>query len=431
MILDPWARRILELFADTYPTSVHYRGGRRLRLGSWDKRFPEIAADVDGKNGFLAAVEDLVHLGVLSVRWRRFRTGEEVDALYLDDPSRMYEMLQREAPWDHRDALLEVLKAPPWDDPRLVELGERTRARLLAHHSPALDSPEDLRDIGRLLLVTPQERTGFALRALSVRLYRDSKRLEALLPRADAFMTEAVGEKVSKRLGLARTYPEVSIALYGTMVWAEPADPVAPRATEHRKWRLSGEIVTLPEETVRTIDSLFLDLPVPPVTSAGTGMPWILTVENKESFYAAVAAMRDGWALANTKRASEQTAEQRNSPWMVIYTAGHPGETVSALVALAGRSGAPIMHFGDLDPEGLLIIQELAARSGHNVRPFLMEPETYDRYRSFGRDLSDHSLSRLKEITQPDLIPLAEEILRYGVGVEQEIIPLSFRERSV
>ena len=119
MILDPWARPILELFAETYPTSAHYRGGRILRLGSWEKRFPEITTNVDDKDGFLAAVEDLVHQGVLSVRWRRFRTGEEVDALYLDDPRKLYELLGAETPWDHRNALIAALAEPPWNDPRL------------------------------------------------------------------------------------------------------------------------------------------------------------------------------------------------------------------------------------------------------------------------------------------------------------------------
>jgi len=438
VILDPWARRILTLFAETYPSSAHYRGGRRLRLGSWEKRFPEISGDVDGKDGFLAGVEELVHHGVVAVRWRRFRTGEEVDALFLDDPPKMYEMLQKEAPWDRRDALLEALAEPPWDDPRLADLADRTRARLSAHHPLAIEAVEDLRDIGRLFLLTPRECTGLAIRALSVRLFHDSKRLEALLPRADAFMNEAEGEKVSRRLGLARTYPEVSFALYGSIQWSDRGErPESLSAGgEHRRWRASGEIVTLPGESLPAVDSVSVGAPVEAGASTSRGAPaepaapislhtpWILTVENKESFYVAVAAMRDGWADAP---AGGTSTEARNPPSMVIYAPGHPGETVSALIALAGRSGAPIMHFGDLDPEGLLILQEVAARSGHPVRPFLMNLETYRRYRLFGRNLSDHSLSRLKEVTHPDLIPLAGEIRRCRVGVEQEVLPLSFR----
>ena len=103
-------------------------------------------------------------------------------------------------------------------------IADRTRARLTAHHPLPVAKADDLRDIGRLLLLTRRECSGSAIRAVSVRLFQDSKRLESLLPRADAFMIDVEGEKVSHRLGLSRKYAEVSFALYGTIRWSQPVD---------------------------------------------------------------------------------------------------------------------------------------------------------------------------------------------------------------
>ena len=176
--------------------------------------------------------------------------------------------------------------------------------------------------------------------------------------------------------------------------------------------------MTLPGITAREIAGITLSRP------STSSAPWILTVENKECFYATAAAMRAAWGRTEGQGA-EHGDPQTPPPSAVIYTPGHPGETVSAFVTAAGRSAATAMHFGDLDPEGLLILQEIAARTGLTVHPFLMDQDTYHRYRAFGRALSEHSLSRLSEITHPGLIPLAEEIGRFRVGVEQEVISFS------
>ena len=58
MTLSAMARTILSAFAEAYPTSAHYRGGRKLRLGDWHRRLPQIEEDVEEREAFLEAVEN-------------------------------------------------------------------------------------------------------------------------------------------------------------------------------------------------------------------------------------------------------------------------------------------------------------------------------------------------------------------------------------
>ncbi len=398
-------RAILSAFAEAYPTSAHYRGGRKLRLGDWPARLPQIEADVEEREAFLEAVERLASEGVISVRWERFRAGDAVEALYLEDPEQLYALLEAKAPWDTREELLAALEKPPWTEPSLGELSERLRTLLGAHHPLPVADAADLRDLGRILLLTPEETAGAPLRALSVRLFADSKRLEGLLPAADKLAAEAAGEPPSGRLGLKRSYPEVSFSLFGSLE--------LPGGV----WQLSGEILTLPLQTVERIRSIRLSPPGPSGETEPAPPAWVLSVENKESFYALTEAARRG---------RQHPASPAAPPSALIYTAGHPGDAVRALLLLLSARAPALLHFGDMDPDGLLILQELALGTGIAVGPFSMDEATYRRYINFGYRLSEAALKRLGDIRLPELQALAAAIRETKVGVEQEVIRVEF-----
>jgi hypothetical protein len=398
--LSDTAREILEEFASRYPHSAHYQGGRKLRLGGWERRVPGTLTDVDEKEAFLAALDDLAARGVISVRWQRFRSGEAVEALYLEDPAALYRLLGRTSPSERRDELLAVLDEPPWSRDELAPLAEQFRVQLREHHPTVVQDPADLRDVGRIFLLSPEDCRGYAVRALSVRLFGDSKRLEALLRPADRLSEETFGEPLSPRLGLTRSFPEVTICVFGTLGVAAES------------WRLSGEPVTLPAETLGTVSTVELDRP------PATGSPWVLSVENKESFYAACDAARAAWSAPRSAPASPPSA--------LLFTAGHPGPAIARAAALLGKTAAATLHFGDMDPDGLLILEELERSSGVSVRPFSMDVDTFQRYAAFGRPLSRQSRDRLRHLTHPELQALAKTLEERGIGVEQEVIPVSF-----
>src|SRR6056297_1212214 len=84
---------ILKEFENDYPFSAQFRGGRALRKGRWERIFPDIENDPQIKDEFISAAEELETEGVLTIKWARHRRGDRIEALYLKDPARLYEML--------------------------------------------------------------------------------------------------------------------------------------------------------------------------------------------------------------------------------------------------------------------------------------------------------------------------------------------------
>lgn len=383
-MITPTARRILECFAEAFPASAHYRGGRRLRRARWDEILPEIRSDVEAKQRFLEAVDELSAAGIISVRWRRFREGDEVDALYLQRPDLLYRLLERRSPADIAEAMRRVLGEPlgaDAEDSPAGAVARHVRALLAASHPTPFTDETELRDALRLLSVSPQQAAALPLRALSVRLFADSKRIERLLRPVDAATRAATGLRASETLGLSRSYPEATIALHGTLQFGDG-----------RSWRLSGETVSLPPATIAALAAVHTD---------GA----LLTVENKESFSVAARAL----------------ADNRADFGAVLYTGGYPNRAVQALLSLAVRTVAAVRHFGDMDPEGLLIYQEIAVLAP-DLRPHLMDSTTYCRYLEYGRPLTTAETAQLNRITRSELSELVAAMRVRRVAVEQEVV---------
>jgi hypothetical protein len=245
-----------------------------------------------------------------------------------------------------------------------------------------------------VLRITRSEARGRPIRALGVRLFADSKRLERLLPLADRLAREATGEGFAEERGLARSYPEVSIALRGELVIGRE---------ERRVWRCEAEAVTLPAATVASIAAIGFD--------EADGGSAVLSVENKETFHALADRLGDG-SLDPRFRA-------------IVYGGGHPHRAMIDLLTRCADGGAALYHFGDLDPDGLLILAELASGVQRPVHPYLMDVTTYRRYRGYGYRPPASRIERLRAAT--DRLPealreLARVIVAEGIGVEQEVI---------
>jgi hypothetical protein len=133
-------------------------------------------------------------------------------------------------------------------------------------------------------------------------------------------------------------------------------------------------------------------------------------IENKETFFALAQAVPPlpGYAC-------------------FLYVGGHPNRAVRALVSLLAESGFALSHAGDLDPDGILILQELAKIAGKAVRPLRMDADTFDAYLACGKPLEPSILTRTALISEttraiPGMAELIRRIEETGMGVEQEII---------
>jgi hypothetical protein len=246
---------------------------------------------------------------------------------------------------------------------------------------------EDLASLAAYITQNPDQ--GLTPRALSVSLYADSKRLETLLTLFRKMLNRAVtqGLKVPDFSSLTRSFPDTMIA-----------GRVAFRVSGYEMANETGSIFGLPLSTLEKIST---------ARPLKTRAPSALSIENKETFYA--------------------LSERLSNFDCLFYTGGYPNAAVQALVSLLASSGFTLYHAGDLDIDGILILQELARCAGQTVMPFRMDSTTFDEYAQYGRKLQKtmlHYAHRINETTRtlPGIAELIARIEETGVGIEQEII---------
>lgn len=374
---------ILRVFAEGYPNSAQFRGGRKLRKSNWEGIFPAIEVSVDDKNAFLAAVETLTREGLLSVQWQKYREGDSVVALYLEDPEGIYGRLNIPSP---QQAAANIRQFLSKYTPLSVQDGQAARGLLdLVEAGTSIPVTElsILEDILTLFALDRERAGHYALRALSVRLYNNSKRLENILRPADEISRLVLGYSISRELGLARRYPETTLA--GNIVL---------EFTDGRCWDLAGHAVTMPLATARQVGRV--------LNGSGNVLHHVLSVENKETFHVLSAGLKgfDG----------------------LLYTGGHPNEADRVILAMLWGQGTVVHHAGDLDPVGLQIFEEIDEICGGTVLPFRMDRMVYMKYADYGYRLKGAELMKLGSIKNIKVADLAETIRENGVGVEQEII---------
>jgi hypothetical protein len=255
---------------------------------------------------------------------------------------------------------------------------------------------------------------GITPRALSVRLFADSKRLEQLTVLFHTVLrrAETAGVAAPDFQPLERSFPETLIAGKIRITFHGDDTPLVNAA---------GNILGLPLSTIQQISHIekFAStshyVEFANANSIVRTANAVLTVENKETFY----------AISNSTH--------RNQFDCIVYAGGHPNRAVHALVTALARSGFCFFHAGDLDPDGILILQELmdivsiACNARVPIEPFRMDAATFDFYAAHARSLEPTMLRRLSLITDatralPGIGGLVTRIAESGRGVEQEII---------
>jgi hypothetical protein len=462
--LTIWEKRIIAAFIERYPGSAAAavsatandavtgndpaetfppaKAPRPLRLRP-ERIVPGIdQSSPDEKESFLEAAESLERRGLLSLVWARHRKGETLSALVCRDPELLYELTGKDSP---KTIAEDVRKAARTFASTGTVCEEAALFSFLAENFTPLDAAggidvtaiTDLARLTRFLFNRddPGQRKvrGLTTRALSTALYGDSKRLEALMTLFNPLFVRArrqgrgQGIAVPDFSFLDRSFPETFIAGKIALDFAddpagEPAgngetsragnDGTRGLSPENAAGNLrprgltplvnaTGNILGLPLETILGIRR------IRPLE----GEAAVLTIENKETFFAlsrASSALPGGCTC-------------------FLYTGGHPNRAVQALVSLLADSGFAFSHAGDLDPDGILILQELADIAGKEVRPLRMDAAAFDAYLACGRLLEPSALKRAALISEktrsiPGMADLIRRIEETGMGVEQEII---------
>jgi hypothetical protein len=397
-------RAILTMLLDRYEQPDR-QNTVRVRLLARDQPLYFASDDAAPRHETNATLQQLAQAGVLRLRWRKWEEGNWLESVDLieQDVGTLYHLLER-APRAAQDQVLRQLL----DDqqPRAewhASFLAWARAQLDAHRSVAPLSRDDAQltsDLLRALGALAELRSPTLERSLSVRLFGDSKRLEALRGAivrvlrqhdraAGAFGEDDRALLQAHHLDRAPEYVPIAGPLALRLAAADGRQPsVVDLIALQPSVALSA--VMLRNATVARCDATDL-----------------ITVENATSFHELLAV--------------------RPPNVLAMYIGGFASPTAIRLLQSirAARPGLPVRHWGDLDAGGLRILAHLRAHLG-DVQPLAMSPALFEAYRAFARPLTTAdcaSLTALRESAAlADCVPLIDTLLATNQKLEQEAI---------
>jgi hypothetical protein len=407
--MTAWEKKIIDAFIDHYFASAPETGEdrRTLRLRS-SVFFPNFeTVHSDEKDSYLEAAESLERKGIVKLHWEKRGKGERLKTLSCEN----FEALFAEVGKPHPKTEAEKIK---------TLLGEKTAALKEAKATEKLISLLEYlsqrfspREIGRGIDQQTMEDFIHLLeffcdnakiekittRALSILLYNDSKHLENLLTLCAPLLLRAQKAiSVPNFTFPERSYPETMIS--GKLIF-EFKNSDTPMINAE------GLILNLPLESAQAIGS------IKPILEKSEKSA--LTIENKETFFALGSPQKN------------ETSEKLSHYDCFLYTGGYPNRAAAALIKTLASSGFTFHHAGDLDPDGVLILQHIQEIAERPVTPIRMDAETFDQYMAWGRPLTKPMLRQTEKIREetraiPEIAGLLRRINETGLGVEQEIV---------
>jgi hypothetical protein len=223
------------------------------------------------------------------------------------------------------------------------------------------------------------------VRDASARLFKDSKRVEAIVPELDVLLA---GDVAAPQRPDAQVLQEIGL-------FREP-QPV----------RMAARLVVHRERVSALLDSPYGAFPPDTVLGLEGSPSRVLTIENQTTFHVQARRLCDSDVLC-------------------IYTAGMPSPAWGAMYQrlLAGTPpGVPVSHWGDVDEGGFRIaafVSRLAAAAGHRLEPWNMRPS--DVPQSQRRSAAPRTLQRMARFARDaGWGGLADEIAQAGIVAEQE-----------
>jgi predicted transcriptional regulator len=414
-----WEKKIVDAFISHYfaspfnPETGEDRKYLRVRSGVLFPGFD--TAHPDEKESYLEAAESLERKGLVQISWEK-PGRERIKTLSCKNYKMLFKQAGRGFPKTEAEKIKEML------DAKIKALRE-SPAVLNKESSPAAESLIALlefysvnfgpREIGQRLdkktmeeiirlmefSIDPTQLQNLTTRALSILLYRDSKHLEDLL---GFYKLPLTGSKKSFSLPNftfpERSYPDTLIAGKVIFEFNNSETPMV---------NAGGHILGFPLASAEEIAA------IQPLSREKEKK--VLTIENKETFYALGSPQKSG-ANVNISRYD-----------CFLYTGGYPNRATVVLIKALSASGFSFFHAGDLDPDGILILQNILDIAERPITPLRMVSATFDQYQHWGRPLSDPVLRQIERIRKetkaiPGLAELLRRIEKTHLGVEQEIV---------
>ena len=343
---------------------------------------------LDERDQMHASMQAAKVTGAIELEWAKQGGNDRpLEAIILRDLDRLAQYLGVPTAGTTVAKATELLA--PWEHvPRVMELlsnwGSLKQVRSLGP-----DSASDFVDALQVLDAISVAKEDQVLRQLSVQLFRNSKRLEALCKHIDILTAEAFNSP-------ARHWNEV----FGSIGISKEPQPFLLAGT--------GEL-RLIDRTECPIVRPFLGVASSAIAGYQGEPEWLLTIENLTTFHQAARAL--GTYLKG----------------VVIYTAGMPSPSWGkAYIRILSQlpSTCCVYHWGDHDEGGFRIaarIAQFAAQLGRSIKPWSMESNAWE---DTGQMASQEQLgSMVRSAIKAGWQDLADELR--PILLEQEGQPLS------
>ncbi|MBE3572994.1 MAG: DUF2399 domain-containing protein, partial [Moorella humiferrea] len=411
-----------------------YEGSRSFQTGTPGKQRPQFAMarsplaedyfdemDHRKREAIHAALAELASAGVVEVTWPRFQEGRRVEKVYLNFAAipRAYELAGME-PLEQRMERMRQMLAPlsnhPWEWVRRwwAEVDGVLAARRTAGLD--LDDGEGYENLVRVLLALPGLEDSVPERIFSQRVLGDSKAFEQGVKKRLLSLLKSHGPEEYETD--AEYLDSVGLTDNPKMVLA--AGPFIFRAGSavFDAGGLPGGL-GLAVQTVRAME----------ITSVAA--TWVLLVENLTSYYQVVQGVSE-LAVPSREREGDRDLAIGGPAGLVVYTGGFPHRGVQLFLRrlqeyrenLAATARPPVYHWGDMDYGGIRIYEYIRRNFIPDLRPYLMDVDTYSRYLHAGIPFGDEYATRLRHLAEDPAYaswhPLLQAMLKHRKWVEQE-----------
>jgi len=411
-----------------------YEASRSFQTGTPGKQRPQFAMerspladdyfdemDHRKREAIHAALDELASAGVVEVTWPRFQEGRRVEKVYLNFAAipRAYDLAGME-PLAQRLERMRHILAPladhPWEWVR--RWWAEVDGALAARRAAGLDlnDGEGYENLVRVLDALPGLEDSMPERIFSQRVLGDSKAFEQGVKKRLLSLLKSHGPEEYETD--AEYLDSVGLTDNPQMVLA--AGPFTFKAG-NAVWDAGGLPggLGLSVHTVRAME----------ITSVAA--PRVLLVENLASYHQVVQK----FCLAEAGRrecGGEGHPAAGRPAVLAVYTGGFPHRGVKLFLRRlkeyrenpATGSKPPVYHWGDMDYGGIRIYEYIRRNFIPDLRPYLMDVDTYNRYLHTGIPFGDEYAARLRQLMDDDVYytwrPLIQEMLVHRRWVEQE-----------
>jgi hypothetical protein len=382
-------------------------------------------------NARLSANEQLQILeraNLLKLDWLPGEVGHLLKSVILktEHATRIYQLLHRSPKAAQQKTLESILLAEKFrfvDDWRARAI-RHVLENLRAGKSPAPFSLTDTdldTDLLAVMEALPTLQAETPYRVFSVRVFNDSKRLEAI--KNQLVSLARLGNPEWKRLPAEEVLRELNLVPNPTYLHLAGNWQLTLQTGEILN--LGGFTPSLGFPTAQTAQLQSVQIHAASIEQSRDNA--VLCIENLTTFHEFIKTEHATRTNQTPSPKTEPPPPVACSVFAVICTLGNPSPALRRILRLIPDS-TPIYHWSDLDYGGLNILSQLRRLVRPDIQPYRMDIATLEANYPRSRPLTATDKSNLKKLlVRPELKDMREviaHILKRGVKLEQEGIEI-------